>query len=65
MNILTVDYEEPIVLSINNQTVRLIAFSTQEHGHIKFGVEAPRSVKVHREEVYLAIKKQEEEESTT
>jgi carbon storage regulator len=63
MEIITVDFEEPIVLSVNNQAVRVVAFKTQEHGHIKFGVDAPRSIKVHREEVYLAIKKQEEEGS--
>ena len=63
MDIVTVDFEEPLVLSVNNEVVRVIAFKTQEHGHIKFGVDAPRSIKVHREEVYLAIKKQEEEGS--
>ncbi|MDF1678216.1 MAG: carbon storage regulator [Legionellaceae bacterium] len=61
MDIVTIDFEEPLVLSVNNEAVRVVAFKTQEHGHIKFGVAAPRSVKVHREEVYLAIKKQEEE----
>lgn len=64
MEILTVDFEEPIVLTLNNQVVKLVAFKTQEQGHIKFGVDAPRSIKVHREEVYLAIKKQQEESST-
>ena len=64
MDIITVDFEEPVVLSVNNEAVRVVAFKTQEHGHIKFGVDAPRSIKVHREEVYLAIKKQEEEGST-
>lgn len=58
MNIVTVDFEEPVILSINGQEVRVVAFKTQEHGHIKFGVDAPRSIQVHREEVYLAIKKQ-------
>ncbi len=63
MNIVTVDFEEPLILSVNNEDVRVVAFKTQEHGHIKFGVDAPRSIKIHREEVYLAIKKQEEEGS--
>ena len=63
MEIITVDFEEPVVLSVNNEAVRVVAFKTQEHGHIKFGVDAPRSIKVDREEVYLAIKKQEEEGS--
>jgi carbon storage regulator len=63
MNIVTIDFEEPLTLLVNNETVRVVAFKTQEHGHIKFGIDAPRSIKVHREEVYLAIKKQEEEGS--
>lgn len=63
MDIVTVGFEEPLILSVNGEAVRVVAFKTQEHGHIKFGVDAPRSVKIHREEVYLAIKKQEEEES--
>ncbi|MCH9690143.1 MAG: carbon storage regulator [Gammaproteobacteria bacterium] len=63
MDIVTVDFEEPLVLTVNNEVVRVVAFKTQEHGHIKFGVDAPRSIKVHREEVYLAIKKQEAEGS--
>ena len=65
MEIITVDFEEPVILTINNEVVRVVAFKTQEHGHIKFGVDAPRSVKVHREEVYLAIKKQEEEKEAS
>lgn len=65
MEIITVDFEEPVILTVNNEVVRVVAFKTQEHGHIKFGVDAPRSVKVHREEVYLAIKKQEEEKEAS
>jgi carbon storage regulator len=61
MDIVTLNFEEPLMLSVNNEPVRVVAFKTQEHGHIKFGVDAPRSIKVHREEVYLAIKKQEKE----
>ncbi len=61
MDIVTVDFEEPLHLTVKGERVRVVAFKTQEHGHIKFGLDAPRSIKVHREEVYLAIKKQEEE----
>jgi carbon storage regulator len=59
MNIVHLSFEEPIFLNVNGQNVQLIAFKTQEPGNIKFGVEAPRSVQVHREEIYHAIKKQE------
>jgi len=57
MNIITVPFEEPLVICIQGENVRLIAFKTLEHGNIKFGVEAPRFINVHREEIYQAIKK--------
>ena len=59
MNIINISFEEPLVLTINGALVHVVAFKTAEHGNIKFGVEAPRAINVHREEVYLAIKKQQ------
>lgn len=56
MNILTLPFEEPLTIVINGETVQVVAFKTQEQGNIKFGIQAPRSVKVHREEIYQAIK---------
>lgn len=61
MNIVNISFEEPLILTINGEIVHVVAFKTAEHGNIKFGVEAPRSINVHREEVYLAIKRQQEE----
>lgn len=60
MNIVTVPFEEPLIITIDGNIVQIIAFKTQEHGNIKFGVEAPRSIAVHREEIYLAIKQKEQ-----
>lgn len=56
MNIVTVPFEEPLIFSVGGEIVQVIAFKTQEHGNIKFGVQAPRSINVHREEIYHAIK---------
>lgn len=56
MNILTVSFEEPLFISVDGEIVQLVAFKTQEQGNIKFGVQAPRSINVHREEIYHAIK---------
>lgn len=56
MNILTLPFEEPLTIVINGETVQVVAFKTQEQGNIKFGIQAPRSVQVHREEIYQAIK---------
>lgn len=61
MNIIAVPFEDPLIICIQGQLVRLVAFKTLEHGNIKFGVEAPKSINVHREEIYHAIKKKEQD----
>lgn len=60
MRIITIPFEENINISIDGQLVKIVAFKMQEHGNIKFGVEAPRSINVHREEIYHAIKKKQQ-----
>lgn len=59
MNIVTLSFEEPLVFNIQGEIVQVIAFKTPEHGNIKFGIKAPRAIQVHREEIYLAIKNQQ------
>lgn len=61
MDIITVAFEEPLIFSVNGEIIQLVTFKTPEHGNIKFGIEAPRSVKVHREEIYHAIKQKEKQ----
>lgn len=59
MDIVSLQFEEPLMIRINDTTVKILAFKTQEHGNIKFGVEAPRSLNVHREEIFHAIKQKQ------
>lgn len=59
MDILNVPFEEYIIVKLGEEIVKIIAFKTTEHGNVKFGVEASRSIKVHREEIYQAIKEKE------
>ena len=59
MNILNIPFEEPLTITINGEKIQVIAFKTQEHGNIKFGIQAPRTIQVHREEIYQAIKLKE------
>ena len=59
MDILSLQYEEPLLIQINSTLVKVLAFKTQEPGNIKFGVEAPRSIQVHREEIFHAIKQKQ------
>lgn len=61
MNIMTVSFEEYLNICVDGQIVRMVAFKTPEHGNVKFGLEAPRTLKVHREEIYLAIKEKEKQ----
>lgn len=62
MNIVTLPFEEPLTILIQGEKIQIVAFKTQEHGNIKFGIQAPRSVQVHREEIYNAIKQKKEQE---
>ncbi len=61
MNIVTIPFEEPLIVSIDGNSVQIVAFKTLEHGNIKFGVQAPRSIAVHREEIYHAIRQKQRE----
>lgn len=60
MDILSLDFEKPLIINMSGSVVKILAFKTQEHGNIKFGVDAPRSINVHREEIYHAIKKKQQ-----
>ncbi|WED44416.1 carbon storage regulator [Legionella cardiaca] len=64
MNIVTIPFEEPLTVNIKGTVVQVVAFKTLEHGNIKFGVEAPRAVEVHREEIYNAIKQKRQNNDT-
>ncbi len=55
MNIINLDFEEPLYININGNLVQMFVFKTQEPGNLKFGIEAPRTVQVHREEIYQII----------
>lgn len=59
MDIISLQFEEPLIINIENTIVKILPFKTQEHGNIKFGVEAPRIVNVHREEIFQAIKQKQ------
>jgi carbon storage regulator len=59
MDIISLNFEEPLMIRIGDTTVKILTFKTAEHGNIKFGVEAPRTINVHREEIFHAIKQKE------
>jgi sRNA-binding carbon storage regulator CsrA len=52
MEIVSIEFEEKLVLIKNNQTIHLTVFLTEEAGTIKFGIDAPRGLVVNREEIY-------------
>lgn len=60
MDIVNLPFEEPLRIQIDGHEVIVYAFKTVEPCNVKFGIQAPRAVKVHREEVYKAILKKEQ-----
>ncbi len=59
MDIISLQFEEPLIIRVADTVVKILAFKTQEHGNIKFGVDAPRTINVHREEIFHAIKQKQ------
>lgn len=59
MEIRTVAFESKLIIILeNNQKVVITPFKTNEPGHFKLGIDAPKQVAVDRQEIYL--KKQEQ-----
>ena len=58
MDIISLNFDEPLKIVLNGDVIQLVAFKPCESGSIKFGIDAPRSVQVHREEIYHAIREQ-------
>ena len=59
MDIISLQFEETLIIRVADTVIKILAFKTQEHGNIKFGVDAPRTINVHREEIFHAIKQKE------
>ncbi len=51
MDIITINFEEKLVIDIRGQGVTLVAFQTLEPGNVKFGIDAPRSLRVNRQKI--------------
>ncbi len=51
MDIVTINFEKKLVMDIKGQDVTLVIFQTLEPGNVKFGNDAPRSLRVNPQEV--------------
>lgn len=58
MKIITISFEEPLFIELYGEKIDLRVFKTLESEQVKWGINAPRTVQVHREEVYKLIKQQ-------
>ncbi len=59
MQILTIPFEESFYVKLQDEIVKIVTFTTNDPGIIKFGIEASRNVEIHREEIYESIKNQQ------
>lgn len=56
MDILNINLNEAFIIDFNDKQVRLSVFPVpNDSQNVKFGIEAPRDVSVHREEIYLKL----------
>lgn len=56
MELITVAYEERLIMELDGKKVSLTVFPFKEPGCFNFGIDAPRDITIHREEIYKKIK---------
>ena len=64
MQILTLPFEESFYITIGNDKVKIITFTTTDPLIIKFGIDASRNISIHREEIYESIQNQQKLDSS-
>ncbi len=53
MDILYFNFNDPLIIEVQQTQMKLTLYETSEPGQIKFGIDAPRSLQIDREEIYL------------
>jgi carbon storage regulator len=59
MELRAIPFEQSLILNINNEPVEITVFKTTDASNIKIGINAPKSLKVNREEIHLKKLEQE------
>jgi len=52
MEITHIEFEHQLILTIDNQKIRITPYLTDEPGNIKLGIDAAKGISVNREEIY-------------
>lgn len=58
MEIINIPFEQIYTIEVYGQPIQITLYKTTENGQVKFGITAPRQVKVNREEIYSKQKMQ-------
>ncbi|PJE14684.1 carbon storage regulator [Legionella sp.] len=64
MEIIKLNFEEKLIITMKSICITLAPFKTDEPGNCKFGVDAPRTISVNREEIYYQKQRKTEQSST-
>ena len=59
MLILTRRVQETVVIGHGERAIRVTVLGVKGH-HVRVGIDAPKDIEIHREEVYERIKRQED-----
>ena len=65
MQILNISTEQPFYIQKGKELIKIVLFNTLDEKIIKFGIEASKDVKVHREEIYESIQNQKKSKDCT
>ena len=58
MEIINIPFEQIYTIEVYGEPIQVTLYKTTENGQVKFGIAAPRHVKVNREEIYSKQKMQ-------
>ena len=56
MEIVNMSFQEKLIIKVKNQRVIIVAKPFSSHGDVSFGIDAPKSMSVNREEIHFQKK---------
>jgi carbon storage regulator CsrA len=65
MQIINITTEQTFYIKKGQELIKIVLFNTPDEKIIKFGIDASKDIKVHREEIYESIQNQKKSTNCT